>query len=211
MTENESRLRGRWLVVALVVFYPLVLYGGGSLKDNYSHISQFISELNAVGSTWSWQIGYLGFAPVGVLGFLVLFVVAPHARLAGISQVGYWMLGAEPIAYLGSALAPCDLGCPIEGSLSQNIHNLLSLVTLPVTTFGLVFLSFNKRLNVPKRMGWLFLAAAFITLYTLALLPDLAPWRGLLQRTAEGTLYGCLCVVSWHLLGAHNKMVKQYE
>ena len=77
----------RWLIVALAVFYPLVLFGGALLKAEYSHVSQYISELNAMGSTWSWQIGYLGFLPLGLLGLLLMLVVTPYARLNGISKV----------------------------------------------------------------------------------------------------------------------------
>ena len=105
----------------------------------------------------------------------MLFVVVSHAKLIGISQIGGWMLFAEPVAYVASAFAPCDLGCPTAGSLSQNIHNILSLVTLPVTTLGLVLLVLNERLSPLKRMGWLVLAATFISLYALALVLDLAP------------------------------------
>lgn len=195
----------RWLVAVLAIFYFAVLFGGALLKTDYSHISQYISELNATGSAWSWQIGYLGFLPLGSLGFVLMLVVAPSARLTGVSEVGYWFLIAEPVVYVGSAFAPCDLGCPSEGSLSQNIHNILSAITLLITTTGLVLLSFNKRLTPSKRAGWLALAAVFITLYTLALVPDFASWRGLSQRLAEGILYGCLCVVSWRLLAAQNK------
>lgn len=197
----------RWLIVALAVSYPLVLFGGASLKTEYSHISQYISELNATGSAWSWQIGYLGFLPLGLLGLLSLIVVAPYARLNGISRVGCWLLIAEPVVYVGSAFAPCDLGCSGTGSLSQNVHNILAVTTLIMTALGLVFLSFNDRLTPVKRVGWLALAATFITLYTLALVPDFAQWRGLLQRLAEGILYGCLCLVSWQLLSGHNDPV----
>ena len=197
---NRSWVSSRWLVVALAIFYLVVVYGGASLKDDYSHISQYISELNASGSSWSWQIGYLGFLPLGLLGFLLLLVVVTNAKLTGAIHIGGWLLVAEPIAYIGSAFAPCDLGCPTAGSLSQNIHNILSLVTLPVTTLGLVLLSLNERLTLPKRMGWIVLAATFISLYALALVPDLAPWKGLLQRAAEGILYGSLCIVGWKLL-----------
>ena len=197
---NGFRFSGRWLVVALAVFYLAVLFGGASQKSDYSHISQYISELNAAGSAWSWQIGYLGFLPLGLLGFGLLLVVARSTRLSGTSQIGCWLLIGEPIAYAGSAFAPCDLGCPSTGSLSQNAHNILSVITLLMTTLGLALLSFNKRITQIKRVGWLGLAAIFVTLYTLALAPDLAPWKGLLQRLAEGILYGCLCVVAWRLL-----------
>ncbi|MCY4417462.1 MAG: DUF998 domain-containing protein, partial [Chloroflexi bacterium] len=200
LTGNDSSTYRHWFVVALVVFYPLVLYGGAALKAEYSHLSQYISELNATGSAWSWQIGLLGFLPLGLLGVVLLLVVAPRARLQGISKIGCWLLIAEPISYIGSAVAPCDLGCPSTGSLSQNVHNILSVVTLPITTLGLVFLSCNSRLALVQRVGWLVLAASFITLYGLALVPDLAQWRGLLQRLAEGVLYGCLCIISWKLV-----------
>ena len=193
-------INGRWLILALVLFYPSVVYGGASLKPEYSHISQYISELNALGSAWSWQIGYLGFLPLGLLGFAVWMAVAPKLSLTGASKVGFWLLLAEPIVYAGSAFAPCDLGCPNTGSLSQNIHNILSGITLLATTSGLVLLFFNKSLSPTKRVGWLVLATVFIGLYSLALAPDLAPLRGLLQRLAEGILYGCLCIVGWQVL-----------
>ena len=202
---NALAIDGRLLVAALAVFYPLVLFGGAALKAEYSHLSQYISELNATGSAWSWQIGFLGFLPLGLLGVAVLLAVAQHARLHGISRIGCWLLIAEPVAYIGSAFAPCDLGCPSTGSLSQNAHNILSVATLPMTTLGLVFLSCNRRLAPVQRVGWIVLAASFITLYAFALVPDVAQWRGLLQRLAEGVLYGCLCIISWKLLASYRR------
>ena len=178
----------------------IVLFGGAALKAEYSHVSHYISELNATGSNWSWQIGYVGFLPLGLLGLVLPVVVAPRARLNGIGKIGCWLLIAEPVAYVGSAFAPCDLGCPATGSLSQNAHNFLSAITLVMTTLGLVLLSCNISLSPVQRVAWLVLAATFITLYTLALVPDLAQWRGLLQRFAEGILYGCVCLVGWRLL-----------
>ena len=208
---NGFRFNRRWIVVALVTLYPIVVFGGTLLKTDYSHIGQYISELNAMGSAWSWQIGYLGFVPLGLLGFGLLLAVEPKARLTGISHIGYWLLIAEPVAYVGSAFAPCDLGCPSTGSLSQNAHNVLGVVTLLITTLGLVFLSLNERLSPMMRVSWVVLAIIYITLYTLALTPDFAPWRGLLQRLAEGILYGCLCLVAWKLLATRNQVADRKD
>lgn len=69
-----------------------------------------------------------------------------------------------------------------------------------MTTSGLVLLTFNKTLSQGKRIGWFVLAATFIGLYGLALMPDLDPIRGLLQRLAEGILYGSLWILSWRVL-----------
>ena len=208
---RNSPFSGRWLIVVLASFYLLVVFGAASLKTEYSHVSQYISELNAVGSTWSWQIGYFGFLPLSLLGLLLLLVVAPRTNLNGISRIGYWLLIAEPVAYASSAFAPCDLGCPSTGSLSQNIHNLLAVITLPMTALGLVFLSLNDRLAPANKVGWVVLAAIFITLYSFALVPEAAEWRGLLQRLAEGILYGSLCLVSWQLLTRHNSPVERKD
>ena len=211
MREAGNRLwtNRRWLPTALPLFYLVVLFGGASLKTDYSHISQYISELNAMGSAWSWQIGYFGFLPLGLLGFVLLLAVAPSTGLTGVSRVGCWLLVAEPVVYVASAIFPCDIGCPVEGSLSQNIHNFVSAITLPITTLGLVLLFFNKGIAPVRRLGWLTLAGVFITLYSLALVPDFAEWRGLLQRLAEGILYGCLWLVSWQLLSAQNDLTAE--
>ena len=129
----------------------------------------------------------------------------------GTARIGCWLLIAEPIAYVSSVFAPCDLGCPSTGSLSQDAHNLFAVVTLIMTTVGLVLLSLNSRLESAKRLGWSGLAVTFITLYTFALILDDAEWRGLFQRLAEGILYGSLCVVSWQILARHNSSADVQE
>ena len=208
---GNGPLSGRWLILVLASFYLLVLFGGALLKTEYSHVSQYISELNAVGSAWSWQIGYFGFLPLSLLGLLLLLVVAPRTTLNGISRIGCWLLIAEPVAYASSAFAPCDLGCPSTGSLSQDVHNLFGVITLLMTALGLVLLSLNDRLSPTKKAGWVVLAATYITLYTFALVPGFAEWRGLLQRLAEGILYGSLCLVSWQLLTRHNNPAERKD
>ena len=123
--------------------------------------------------------------------------------------MGCWLLVAEPEVYVASATFPCDIGCPVEGSHSQNIHNFISAITLPMTTLGLVLQFFNKGIATVRRVGWLVLAGVFNTLYSLALVPDFAGWRVLLQRLAEGILYGCLCLVRWQLLSAQNDLTAE--
>ena len=189
----------RRLVIALAVSYLATVYGGGWIKGDYNHVAQYVSELNATGTTWAWQIGTLGFVPFGLLAFALLWVAAPIAPVTGISRAGYWLLGAESVAWIGSALAPCDPGCPVEGSLSQNIHNLLGGTTYLVTALGLVLLSRSPLISPGARRGWLTLAAAWLILFALMLLPELVSWRGLLQRLAEALLYGCLCAAAWRL------------
>lgn len=187
------------LFAAVILTYVLMLFGGAALKPGYSHISQYISELNATGSAYAQAIGWFGFLPFGVAALLLWHAVRPHALAAGANRAGYWLLLAEPVAYIGSAFAPCDLGCPAEGSLSQTLHNLLGLATYLATTLGLFLLAFSHGLGTGKRAFWIGLSLAWFALFGLMLDDSVSVQRGLLQRSAEWLVYPSLLIAAWRV------------
>ncbi len=197
-------MKSRWLVVAVVMSYLIMLFGGGALKPDYSHISQYISELNATGTPYAQPIGWFGFILFGALAGALLIITAGRAPVRGVSRVGYWMLMIQPIAYIGSALAPCDVGCPIEGSVSQSIHNMLGLVTFILTTLGLFLLSFTPKISIFFRVVWITVSLVWLILFTLMLDNSMTEWRGILQRLAEWVVYSALCISAWRLLGENH-------
>ncbi|WP_057634662.1 DUF998 domain-containing protein [Stenotrophomonas humi] len=189
----------RWLILLFVVVYAFMLFGGAALKPGYSAMSQYISELGATDSAHAVLISMGGFIPVGALAALLLGAMAAHVPVSGASRVGYWLLMCEPLAWIGSALAPCDLGCPLEGSLSQAVHNLLGVFTYLGTTLGLVLLAATPHIKLPTRLFWIALATIWLLLFVLMGTPPLHDWRGLLQRLSEWLVYGALCVAAWRL------------
>lgn len=189
----------RWLILLFVATYLLMLFGGAALKPGYSALSQYISELGASGSEHGRLISLGGFLPVGVLAALLLLVMAPRVPVDGASRLGYWLLMCEPVAWVGSALAPCDLGCPDSGSISQLLHTLLGLATYPGTALALVLLATAPRMRPATRLLWIALAALWLLLFVLMALPSLQAWRGLLQRLAEWCVYSALCIAAWRL------------
>lgn len=193
----------RWLVIAVILSYLIMLFGGGALKPGYSHASQFISELNASGTPFAQTIGWLGFFPFGVLAGALIVVASRRAPVKGASRLGYWLLMAEPIAYIGSAIAPCDLGCPLEGSTNQMLHNMLGLFTYLATTLGLFLLAFTPRIAVGWRLFWVALSFLWLTLFAFMMADPMAEWRGLLQRLAEWIVFGSLCICAWRILGSN--------
>lgn len=195
----------RWIIVVLVLFHSGMLLIAGALKPGYSHLSQYISELGASGSAHAVSISWLGFVPFGVLAAIALWMIAPHAPVRGISRCGYWLLACEPLAWIGSALAPCDLGCPDSGSGSQLLHSALGLLTYLGTALGLLLLSFTPRISPLIRILWGTLALLWLLLFLMMPAPELQPWRGLLQRLAEWIVYSVLCVSGWRLLGPAGK------
>lgn len=191
----------RSIVVLFALAYLCMLFGGALLKPGYSHLAQYISELGASGSAHARLISLAGFVPVGLVAAWLLVATAPFAPVGGASRFGYWLLLCEPLAWIGSALAPCDLGCPAGGSTRQLLHTLLGLVTYGGTALGLLLLATAPRLRIGLRLLWIALAATWLLLFVLMAAPDLQPWRGLLQRLAEWLVYGALCGAAWRLGG----------
>ncbi|WP_282273277.1 DUF998 domain-containing protein [Stenotrophomonas sp. PS02298] len=189
----------RCLILLFVAMYLLMLLGGAALKPGYSPLSQYISELGATGSAHAQVISLLGFIPVGVLAALLLFAFARTVPVRGASRFGYWLLLCEPLAWIGSALAPCDLGCPIGGSLSQSLHTLLGVFTYLGTALGLVLLASAPAIQPGTRVLWIGLAGLWLLLFVLMGLEPLHAWHGLLQRLAEWSVYSVLCISAWRL------------
>ena len=188
----------------MVLVYAAMVYGGGWLKGDFDLVSQFTSELTTSGTPWARAIA-ASHVVWGTLGLALLWVAAPMAPLAGGARVGYWLLASEPGVWIGSAFLPCEPGCPIEGSLTQTLHNLWAAATFVATTVGLLLLARNPAVSRTARFAWALLAAFWATTFVLMLVPEAAPVRGLIQRLGEGTLYGALCVVAWKLPGVPNR------
>jgi hypothetical membrane protein len=199
--SSRARL-ARFLAVASVVYAVAFYVVGAALKPGYSHVSHFISELNATGTPWAQELGLFGFVPLGLLFSAFLIAAYPISHLAGASRVGFILLWSQPIAFLGAAAAPCDPGCPIGGSVLQQIHDLLGLVTYFVAALAFFLLSFHSRLSLRGRWYFRVASVAWLGLFVFMLLPEFAPVRGLLQRIADGILWVGVLLIAWRFVVA---------
>ena len=182
--------------------YALAFYiAGGWLKPDYSHVAHFISELNATGTPWARELGLFGFVPLGLLTAAFLLVATPVARLSGLSRAGFLLLWSQPIAFLGVAAAPCDPGCPADGSMLQHLHNLLGLITYFAAAAGFFLLSFHGHLSRGGKVFLRFAGFAWLALFVFMLAPELASVRGLLQRAAEALWWTSVLLIAWRLVG----------
>jgi hypothetical membrane protein len=201
MTIPASRTRYARALAIATVFYAVAFYAvGGAIKPGYSHAANFISELNATGTPWALELGLFGFVPLGLLLAAFLATAFPLARLEGAGRVGFLLLWSQPLAFLGVAAAPCDAGCPAEGSVQQQVHNLLGVGTYAAAAAAYFLLSFHRCLGASAR--WLLrgAAVAWIALFVLMLAPELAAARGWLQRVADAILWAVVLLVAWRLL-----------
>ncbi len=184
----------------LAVVVPLI---GGFLVPGHSHVANFISELGAVGTQWGAVVSWAGFMPIGILTVGFLFVAAPLLRLQGPAKIGYWLLSFIGIAYVGSAFAPCDPGCPASGSPTQLVHNLLGLMEYLGGGIGLLVFStsYFKDASHGMLQSALFVAGvAVLAALTGIMMPGLGAWRGLIQWVGEVGLFGSIVLIGWRVI-----------
>ena len=98
-------------------------------------------------------------------------------------------------------IAPCDAGCPLDGSTSQIAHNFLAIATYFGMGAGIFLISLASEFgNFKLRRGFLLVTGiAFPVVFFLMVQPELASWGGLLQRLLDVAMATSLDLVVWTL------------
>ena len=190
-----------WIALTVASWLFTVFLLPGWLRPDYHPLAQYISELGATGAPHAGWVNWAGYLPSGLFFAIALASFWRHWRPRGVQAAGLALLFCEPLAWIGSAIFPCDLGCPAQGSLAQNLHNVLALFTYTGTGLGVTLLACAPGLRVWQRLGWLLLVVVWFGLFLAMLTPELGAVRGLLQRAGEGLMYGSQAVVGWVLAG----------
>lgn len=192
----------RLLLVASILYVIGFYFIGSAVKPGYSQLSNFVSEYNATGTAWADTLTYAGFLATSILLSAFLISAAPLVQVSGVSRLGFWLLWSLPASFFLALFAPCDAGCPIDGSTSQLIHNLYAIVTYFGMGVGIAFISLAPRFNAFKlrRTFMLLVGIAFPVVFVTMIEPDFAPWRGLLQRLLDIALATSLVLIAWTLI-----------
>ncbi len=187
---------------ALAVIVPAV---AGTLAPDYSHTANYISELGAIGMPRGGLVSFAGFLPTGLIVGACLAAGAARAGVTGSGRIGFFLLMSVALAYIGAAFARCDLGCPAQGSVRQQIHNLLGVAEYVGGSAGLMFVSRGLPQEVPLARRGVLALAGIVTLVAFVFMasPDIARWRGLAQRVAETALFGSLLLIGWQTTMIH--------
>ena len=116
--------------VAGPIIFTAIAILAGELREDYSHVTQFVSELGATGTSRAGLMNYAGFVPGG-LG-LVAFGVAlgrilPRTWLTSTAAVLLTIFGTGVVA---SGFISCDPGCPqVGGSFENFVHDKIAPVS----------------------------------------------------------------------------------
>lgn len=111
-------------IVAPLLWASAIVFCG-SLRPEYSHFTQYISELGERGSSTELIMRYAGFLPTGLMHMAFaafLYVAFRGNRLAAIAAT---LLAINGLARIGAGLFPCEPGCVgPKLLLSQQLHSL---------------------------------------------------------------------------------------
>jgi Protein of unknown function (DUF998) len=197
-TEPMDRVQlTRLLLVASILYVIGFYFIGAAIKPGYSQLSNFVSEYNATGTPWADTLTYAGFLATAALFSCFLVTATSITQVSGVSRLGFWLLWSIPFSYLSAAIAPCDAGCPLEGSTSQLLHNasgVLAYFGMGISV-ALVSLAPGFRPFKLRRTFMLLTGIAFPVGFFAMVQPDFAPWRGLLQRSLDVAMGASLALV----------------
>lgn len=185
----------------LMVFLVTIIGGAGF--PNYSHSSQFISELGATGAPHADLVNFGGFLPAGL--FVCTFAVLawralPRSFAASIGMVGIFLFG---LGYLVAVVYPCEAGCrPAAPGLSQTIHNALGLAGYLSAPLALALLGWKAR-SWPGGavLSWVGYAGAILTFIGVACLAPEFPYVGIAQRVIEASVLSWIVLCGFYLNG----------
>ena len=165
---------------------------GGFLIEDYSVLSQYISETYAIDTEYGKVLRFFGHIPSGILIALFCFLGAAYFQPSKPTKVGFYGLGIfYGLATVLVGFFPCDSDCKtdlIDPSISQLIHNLIGFLTYVFVPISIILMGLGLK-QVPNYnrlsvMAITYGAISILFVYVLFSDPDSA-YIGLYQRIIE--------------------------
>lgn len=178
-----------------ISLFAIVATVGPLLIDDYSVVSQYISESFAVNTKYGTYLQYFGYVPSGVLTTIFCLSAPRFFPKSRLIKAGFFGLA---IFYgLGTVLVglfPCDAGCPTNlmvSSTSQLIHNAVASLTYIFFPICLLGIGMGlKKFEGFSRLHEIGITTAIISgifIFALFSNPD-SGYRGILQRIIETSI-----------------------
>lgn len=199
--KQENKLL---LILSVLLFLSGVLLPEfiGFLSSDYNSISNYLSELGAVGAEYSRVVNYFGFLPTAFSVLFITLLLQSNFSNTRLSRAGFLLVGIGYfIGYFGAFIFPCDFGCPSEGSFSQNMHMILGLISYLIAPVGLILLGIGLRKGPMIIHSLASFIATFIFLlgFFMMLNPSQIDLLGFWQRLIDYTVFLLLIFLSLNL------------
>lgn len=165
---------------------------GGFLIENYSILSQYISETYAIDTTYGINLRTLGYIPSGILVAAFCFFASSSLHPSKQVKTGFYGIGIfYGLATVVVAIFPCDPGCNpelINPTSSQVIHNVVGLLTYLFVPIFMILIGLGlKKSSIYNRFSLqsIVLAVTGMCFVFLLLADAKSAYKGLFQRIIE--------------------------
>lgn len=165
-----------------------------ALRPDYSHTTQFISELGESGGPHASLMNFLGFIPSGLLLAAFGASLASLRPRTVLSLAAAALIAVFGLGIAGAGVYSCDMGCSREGISSEAaLHRGVSITAFIAGVLGTGAWAYRFRRLAGWRSLWRYSAATSAAALALLLLLDASvesrAFTGVWQRLFLATLY----------------------
>lgn len=165
---------------------------GGYLIEDYSILSQYISETYAIDAEYGVILRAFGFIPSGVFLTLFCFIGVKYFHYSKLVKIGFYGLGIfYGLATVIVSIFPCDSGCNkefVNPSISQVIHNLTGFLTYVFVPFCMILVGVGLKRSTNyirfSAQSIIYGIISILFVYLFFTNPD-SEYIGLYQRMVE--------------------------
>ncbi len=197
---NKKQLLTLLPILSFIWFFMTIILGG-LFYNNYSHISQFISELGATGIENGSLINYLGFIPTQVFLLIFIFLCISVIPKTKTNMTGLFFIAIYAFTLGVAAVFPCDFECrPKNPSISHLIHIYSAMPGYLCGIVGIFFISSKSKLWTESNF---FMIVSYIlvvcALLAFIFLDSEFKIGGAIQRLLELSIYSWLILFGFYL------------
>lgn len=186
------------------VLFTLMTIICSSLRPDYDHINQFISELGATNTHYATLMNYAGFIPSGLM--IILFAISLLSLLprSVAGRFGAALVGLFGNGVILAGFFSCDKGCPQDdGSFDNMMHNAVSGPAFLSVIIGILLLAFAFRKPIYWNRFWIYslISSLVAGVFMILLLSSIESREltGLWQRLLLATVFLWLSIISINL------------
>jgi len=192
------------------VLWLALIATAGALRPEFSHLTDYISELGEQGSPTETLMRYAAF---GFTGFLYLcFAGALRATFPDgwLSTAGALLIALDGVGRMGAGAFPCDPGCAGVSPM-QDLHEMFATVGFSSGILAaIVWGVFLRRLRPFRPLSSFSVGSGVVALVSLLLMSwpgDRAPAPGLFEHVATAVLSIWLLVFAGRLVWVSRAMM----
>jgi len=195
-------------ILAPVIWLSLIVVAG-AMRPEFSHATQFISELAETGGSTELMMRYAAFCLSGILYLFFAITLAAIFRGDKFAALSAVLVGLDGLGRIGAGLFPCDPGC--EGiSSTQELHRLFATVGFLAGVSGSIAWGITlRRYNLLRKYSLYSVVSGSLALLFLLLMSwgeNPMPAPGLFEHLATGILSLWVLVFAIVMIGvAENK------